>query len=174
MPIHLLMMDDELISVFPDQAAFEARYQCSCADVYDHMAEVLRQTRALHQAVPRAPEWGGYFAVETKLNTVVGTCAFVAAPDADGQVEIAYFTLPPYEGRGYGTAMAAALRDLAQADPRVRTLIAHTLPEPNASTRILTAIGMQRAGDAIDPDAGPVWRWAYALPDRPGAAGGEG
>ncbi len=56
--------------------------------------------------------------------------------------------------------MAQRLLDMAQASEDVQEAIAHTLPERNASTRVLEKIGMRRIGDVIDPEDGPVWRWA--------------
>jgi hypothetical protein len=41
----------------------------------------------------------------------------------------------------------------------VRTVIAHTLPEENASTRALRGNGFAHAGEVIDPEDGRVWRW---------------
>jgi len=45
--------------------------------------------------------------------------------------------------------------------------IAHTLPEPNASTRILEKVGLRRDGEARDPEVGVVWRWARPTGERP-------
>jgi RimJ/RimL family protein N-acetyltransferase len=59
--------------------------------------------------------------------------------------------------------MAGALVARAAASGAVRLIYAHTLPEPNASTRILVRHGFTQTGMAEDPDAGPVWRWERAL-----------
>ena len=90
---------------------------------------------------------------------IVGTCAFTAPPDAEGIVEIAYFTFPPFEGQGHATAMAAGLMELAKAGTAIRKVRAHTLPERNASTRVLQKLGFDRIGEAIDLEVGRVWRW---------------
>ncbi len=49
------------------------------------------------------------------------------------------------------------------ASPTVRDFesgrLAHTCPEPNASTRVLTKCGFRRVGEVMDPDDGLVWRW---------------
>jgi RimJ/RimL family protein N-acetyltransferase len=103
--------------------------------------------------------WTGYLAVDRVHDIIIGTCAFTARPDADGVVEIAYFTFPGREGRGYASAMAAKLVEVAEGTGEVRRVRAHTLPEPNASTRILEKTGFTRAGETIDPESGPVWRW---------------
>jgi hypothetical protein len=41
----------------------------------------------------------------------------------------------------------------------VKLIRAHTLPQINASTRILTKCGFDRIGEMIDPEDGLVWRW---------------
>src|SRR5262245_9201927 len=104
--------------------------------------------------------WGGYFAYDLASREVIGTCAFKAAPDASGTVEIAYYTFPPFEGRGYGSAMARELASRAEASGNTRKLLAHTLPQPNASTRILERAGFMLEGEVTDPEDGQVWRWA--------------
>lgn len=48
----------------------------------------------------------GYLVLET--DTIVGTCAF-RSPPRSGEVEIAYFTFPEFEGRGFTTEMARHL-----------------------------------------------------------------
>jgi GNAT acetyltransferase-like protein len=69
------------------------------------------------------------------------------------------FTFPPFEGRGHATAMAAALMELTEGVTAIRKVRAHTLPEPNASTRVLQKLGFNRISDAVDPEVGRVWRW---------------
>ncbi|QDT53718.1 Aminoglycoside N(6')-acetyltransferase type 1 [Caulifigura coniformis] len=101
----------------------------------------------------------GYFGVDCQLGQAVGMGGFKARPDTQGSVEIAYCTAPELENRGYATRMARALVELAHQQPEVRLVIAHTLPTPNASARVLTKCGFQRTGEVVDPDDGPVWRW---------------
>jgi [ribosomal protein S5]-alanine N-acetyltransferase len=100
--------------------------------------------------------WVSYVAVESGRG--VGGGAFVGAP-RDGLIEIAYFTLEEFQGRGYATQTARQLVALArQATPSV-ALRAFTLPRTNASTRILERLGFTLAGMAHDEDAGEVWEW---------------
>ena len=90
-----------------------------------------------------------------------------------GGVEIAYFTFPEFERLGYGGAMADALVRQAIGSGAVRVVHAHTLPEPNASTRILTRLGFTCTGTVIDdPADGPVWHWERATRDG-GRIGGR-
>jgi RimJ/RimL family protein N-acetyltransferase len=104
-------------------------------------------------------QWGGYFVVDEGTREVVGSCAFKAPPSEEGTVEIAYFTYPGFEGRGYATAMARKLIALASTSAAVRQIVAHTLPETNASTRVLEKVGMRLVGEVNDPEDGRVWRW---------------
>ena len=118
--------------------------------------EVLSQTLALLTADPRPDPWGCYLAYDG--DAAVGTCAFKAAPDAAGTVEIAYMTFPAFERRGYATAMAGALFDIARGGG-APMVIAHTLPEENASTRALSRNSFVHTGETIDPEDGLIWRW---------------
>lgn len=120
------------------------------------MQQNCAQTAAWLQQVGYQPPWIGYIAVAGGL--AVGGGAFVG-PARAGEVEIAYYTLPEYEGRRYASATAAGLVSLAHGhDPQIR-LIAHTLRETNASVRILQRLGFLLDGEAEDADAGRVWRW---------------
>ena len=60
---------------------------------------------------------------------------------------------------GYATEAAQSLTEYAFSSGKVRVVRAHTLPEPNASTRVLTKCGFRRIGEVIDPEDGLVWRW---------------
>jgi RimJ/RimL family protein N-acetyltransferase len=107
------------------------------------------------------PPWGGYLVVDDASGQLVGSCGFKGEPTDAGAIEIAYYTFPPFEGSGYATAMAAHLLALAESSPLVHRVIAHTLPEANASTRVLTKIGMRFAGEVWDPEDGRVWQWEH-------------
>jgi RimJ/RimL family protein N-acetyltransferase len=87
-------------------------------------------------------------------------------------VEIAYFTFPAFEGRGFATAMAAALVERAWA-AGAAAVVAHTLPTPNASNHLLGKLGFQLAGTVEDPEDGAVWRWAIRAPGSAGPRGGR-
>jgi len=93
------------------------------------------------------------------INLVIGMCGFTGPPDANGVVELAYGIAPSYQGKGYATEAAAALVGFASADPRVRIIRAHTLPERNASTRVLEKCGFSKTGEIRDPENNLVWQW---------------
>jgi len=90
---------------------------------------------------------------------VIGGAGFKDPPDAEGMVEIAYGVVPAHQNNGYATEAAEALVSYAVKSGRVRTIRAHTLPQPNASTRVLTKCGFRRVGEVTDPEDGLVWRW---------------
>jgi RimJ/RimL family protein N-acetyltransferase len=124
------------------------------------LLDVVAQTTKFMVSVGGDPKWFGYLAIDSTTRQIIGTCAFKGAPTKDKIVEIAYCTFPEFEGKGYATAMASMLVQAAQTNPEVASVIAHTLPEPNASTRILQKIGMKFVGEVIDPEDGRVWRWS--------------
>ncbi len=98
----------------------------------------------------------GYLVLES--GTIVGTCAF-RSPPRNGEVEIAYFTFPEFEGRGIATEVARHLIETGQAAvPSIR-IFAFTLPEKNASNHILEKLGFSLAGETRDEDDRVVWRW---------------
>jgi [ribosomal protein S5]-alanine N-acetyltransferase len=97
--------------------------------------------------------------VHRETGIAIGKCGFKGPPAADGVVEIAYGVDPDQQGKGYATEAAEALVIYAFGDSRVRTVRAHTLPEGNASTRVLTKCGFRYIGEVIDPEDGLVWRW---------------
>jgi len=102
----------------------------------------------------------GFRMVHRNGGKVVGTCAF-KGPPADGVVEIAYSVEPEEQGKGYATETARALVAYAFTFDEVRVVRAHTLPETNASTRVLAKCGFQHVGDVVDPEDGPVWRFEH-------------
>jgi RimJ/RimL family protein N-acetyltransferase len=101
----------------------------------------------------------GFAVVHREDRLVIGSAAFKGPPDEKGEVEIAYGIVPDYEGRGYATEAAAALAAFAFKSEDVKRVRAHTLPTPNASTRVLTKCGFKHTGEIVDPEDGLVWRW---------------
>ncbi len=113
----------------------------------------------LHGSTGANPWIHGFSMVLRDGDVVVGMAGFKGPPGADGVVEIAYGLSQEYQGKGYATEAAEALVAFAFASGKVRVVRAHTLPEPNASTRVLTKCGFQYVGEVVDPEDGLVWRW---------------
>jgi [ribosomal protein S5]-alanine N-acetyltransferase len=126
------------------------------------MAGICEQLTDLYRTVGFVRPWIAYLAVFDLQ--VVGTCAF-KSPPRDGRVEIAYHTLPSFEGRGIATEMARRLIVFANSDPSSPEVFAQTLPNENASTRILSKLGFTRLGTVQHPEDGEVWEWALRWPN---------
>ena len=161
MGIELVALDrKDWEQVAEDPAAFAGKRKLTVWAEQDLLRSVAKQTLALFErtGVTTHP-WSGFLAVDRTRDTIVGTSGFKTPPDAEGVVEIAYFTFPGFEGLGIASAMAAGLVERVSDGFGVRRLRAHTLPERNASTRILEKVGFRWLGEVIDPEDGPVWRW---------------
>ena len=142
-----------------DPGSFAAERALTLGAEPDLLRTVGEQTVGLLERTGATTPWTGYLAVDRTQDIIVGTCGFTAPPDAEGVLEIAYFTFPSWEGRGYARAMAAGLVELAEDAAGIRKVRAHTLAERNASTRILERLGFERIGEIVDPEDGLVWRW---------------
>jgi len=128
-------------------------------DVLEFFKPLLAHSLQFQRSIACQAPWHGYLGVESEENRLVGICSFQGDPNAQGEVEISYCTVPKYEGRGYATEMARALLAIAFAAPDVQRVIAHTLPVPNPSTRVLHKAGLKKTGEVIHPEDGKVWRW---------------
>jgi RimJ/RimL family protein N-acetyltransferase len=128
---------------------------------------VIQPTVANYPKGDAEPDWP-CFALALGEQAVGG--GGYKAPPKDGEVEIAYFTAPEYEGRGYAGQTARLLIARAwRVDPTL-TITAETLMEENASVRILRSIGFEQTEVRVDPDEGvEVWHWKL----RPAAAAGR-
>jgi len=111
-----------------------------------------------HASTTTDPWVHGFRMVHRDSGAVVGTCAF-KGPPTEGMVEIAYGVEPEEQGKGFATEAARALVAYALTFGEVRLVSAHTLPESNASTRVLEKCGFRRIGEVIDPEDGRVWRF---------------
>lgn len=106
----------------------------------------------------------GFAIILRDANEAIGSIGFKGPPDAHGMVEIAYGVVPAYQGQGYAGEAAEAAIEFAFAEPSVRLIRAHTMPEMNASTSILVRCGFTRKGEIVDPEDGLVWRWELPRP----------
>jgi [ribosomal protein S5]-alanine N-acetyltransferase len=155
-----------LLALIESRERYEERTGLRVADgLRDFMVsdDVSPQWLAMLRNSTAADPWlHGFSVVERESRTVIGTAAFKGPPDDSGMVEIAYGIAPGLQGRGYATEAAMALVSFASRDSTVQLIRAHTLPEPNASTRVLAKCGFERVGEVVDPEDGLVWRWERA------------
>jgi len=143
--------------------AYERRFHITVAEgVRDFLAgpEVSADFLERLNGPSAADPWkDGFVVIHIADNTVIGLCGFTGPPDADEMVEIAYGIAPGYQNRGHAREAAQELIASAFASGRVRTIRAHTLPQPNASTRVLTKCGFSLIGEVTHAEDGVVWRW---------------
>ena len=152
----------------PDLEVLEAAL--AGADVRGHavvpgwasFTAALERTREALAVDPGMAEWGPRLFLSETPPELVGWGGFKGAP-AHGRVEVGYEIAPARQGRGLATAALRAMVAEAFADARVETVIAHTLPEPNASTRVLEKVGFHFDGAAVERGAA-VWRFSLRRP----------
>jgi [ribosomal protein S5]-alanine N-acetyltransferase len=124
-----------------------------------HRAQVSPQWLARMRATKVADPFVHAFRLEEKDSAaIVGSCSF-KGPPVDGVVEIAYGIDPAHERKGYATEAAQALVDLASSLEGVRLVTAHTLPDGQASKRVLVKCGFDYVGEVEDPEDGTVSRF---------------
>jgi RimJ/RimL family protein N-acetyltransferase len=113
----------------------------------------------LNTSTASDPWRDGFGVLHLPENCVIGLCSYGGPPGADGIVEISYGIVPAYEGRGYATEAAQMLIAHALTSGSVRTVRAHTLPEHNASTKVLTKCGFKLIKEIMHPEDGLIWVW---------------
>jgi len=123
--------------------------------------EALQPTRDALAAQGGDATWGTRFFVSGEPPELVGWGGF-KGPPRDGLVEIGYEIAGTRRERGLATAAVRAMVAEAFADERVEAVIAHTLPERNASNRVLEKAGFRFDGDALESGRG-VWRYRLTL-----------
>jgi len=127
--------------------------------------EALEPTRDALAAQEGNATWGTRFFVVGDPPELVGWGGF-KGPPVDGVVELGYEIAESRAGRGLATAATRAMVGEALADERVMTVIAHTLPEPNASNRVLDKAGF-RFSRETEEEGETVWRFTLARVDAP-------
>jgi ribosomal-protein-alanine N-acetyltransferase len=113
----------------------------------------------LREAPEAGPWTHGLSILNRESRELVGSCAFKGPPDDKNTVEIAYGIAPEHRGRGYAREAAAALAEYALNVTGVSCVCAHTLPDNQASIRVLEACGFTFVGEVIDWEDGLVKRW---------------
>jgi [ribosomal protein S5]-alanine N-acetyltransferase len=162
-PIRLVRPDPDLLG-----AALQGDDALARATGYDVVAgwatfrDALQPKRDALDAQPDASAWGPRFFVTGNPPELVGWGGF-KAPPADGVVELGYEIAESRQGRGLATAATRAMVAEAFADAQVSVVIAHTLPERNASNRVLEKVGFRFDGAVREGDK-PVWRFSLARP----------
>lgn len=103
--------------------------------------------------------WWTYFPIHKPDNKLIGSGGYKGKPTADGTVELGYEIAVDYRNRGLATEMTKGKIQNAFGDERVKTIIAHTLGQSNASTGVLLKCGFEKVQEINDPEDGMIWRW---------------
>ena len=127
------------------------------------VSEASSDYSARLQTATEADPWTHGFAVVLG-SAMIGSCGYKGPPGPEAMVEIGYGIAPAFCGKGYATEAAEALTRHAFETGKVTTVRAHTLPERNASAKVLDKCGFTLIGEVIDPEDGRVWRWEKRLP----------
>ena len=81
-------------------------------------------------------------------------------PPADGEVELWYLVLVPERGNGHASPICEQLISIAKNEG-VTSIVAHTLPEENASTAVLRRNRFELQRTIEDPKDGWIWAWLH-------------
>ena len=106
------------------------------------------------------PRWGFYWMVlcEPESRVLIGTTGYKGNPTPDGTLEIGYGVVTDHQCRGYATEATRALVDHAFGSPDVTRVIAETLPDLEASKRVLEKCGFEFLGEGSE-----TWAIRYEL-----------
>jgi RimJ/RimL family protein N-acetyltransferase len=104
-------------------------------------------------------DWWTYLPIYKQDNKLIGSGGYKGKPTNEGTVELGYEIAPDYRNRGLATEMTKGLIENAFKDERVKTIIAHTLGQDNASTKVLQKCGFKKVEEINDPDDGLIWKW---------------
>ena len=120
---------------------------------------------ALKYALDRLTEneeehnWWTYFPIHRQDNKLIGSGGYKGKPTEKGTVELGYEIAPAYRNRGLATEMTKGLIENAFKNGRVKAIIAHTLGQETASTKVLQKCGFEKVEEINDPDDGLIWKW---------------
>ncbi len=82
----------------------------------------------------------------SRPSMLVGAGGYFGPPEDDGTVEIGFSIMPSRRNSGYATELAVMLVSNAFRDPRVKRVIAHTVPGNLASANVLSRCGFSFEG----------------------------
>jgi [ribosomal protein S5]-alanine N-acetyltransferase len=148
---------EHLLALQSDPSEFARLIGSAVPEGWPEFPESIDFTMARLREHPDQAEWWMHFFLLPDA-TLIGSGGYVGPPQ-DGVVELGYEVAPAYRGRGLGVAAASAMLDKAVATGAVTTVIAHTLAHDNPSTGVLRRLGFVRAGELVNPEEGPIWRW---------------
>jgi len=165
-PITIAMVE----AVFAgDRRRAEQLAGAALPETWPGRALVERAFTADLDAIRRDPDrrlWGDRLMINRDgPPRVVGSVIFHGHPD-DGTAEIGYGVEGDSQGLGYATEAAVASVDWALAQPGIRAVSAATFPWHHASLRVISRLGMTRAGSRDHDLFGEIWVFERTLASR--------
>lgn len=124
--------------------------------------EAMRPSYEHLKRNPSVLGWWTYLFTHKQDCKLIGLGGFKGRPSEEGLVEIGYALAPAYRGVGLASEASRGMLEYAFSHAEVTSVLAHTLPEKNASTRVLQRVGFKHVGTVHDPDDGEVWRWSLS------------
>ena len=107
-------------------------------------------------------DWPAFFVIDSEASALIGMGGFKSAPQIS-QVEIGYGIAAAYRNRGVATRFTEWMCKLAFDSGMVTSVIAHTLVEENASSRVLTKAGFSLIGEIAQEGEDTHWRWQKTI-----------
>lgn len=164
------MIETERLLLVPcDLKHFEAFFQSEqhladllgvgLANEWMQFPEAMPYCRKMLESNPQNRDWGLHLFVHKKDNKLIGMGGFKGTVSEKGMVEIGYEISPDYQGQGLATEAAIGMIDHAFSHSNITMVEAQTLPEENASCKILRKCGLEKIGEKYDPDDGQTWHW---------------
>jgi [ribosomal protein S5]-alanine N-acetyltransferase len=152
---------EHLEKLIEGNEAFTAAYGLQVINGYlpAEFKAVLQHSLNEMQAEQIWHPWLCYLFLFHPDRAIVGLGGFKSVPDDRRTVEIGYSVAPQYQNRGVATSAVKQLIEIAIASSLVDRVCAHTLAEPNASTRVLQKCGMTKVSESIEEEDGAVWKW---------------
>jgi [ribosomal protein S5]-alanine N-acetyltransferase len=99
-------------------------------------------------ALPAAVGWSCWYVLLKGArrfpSVLIGTAGFKGLPISDGTVEIGYSILSQYQGKGYASEAVGSLVRWAFSHRYVSRVTARTLPDAQASIRVLRRNGFRQ------------------------------
>lgn len=118
--------------------------------------------RSLLAAHPDEPGYGFWYILTD--GRLVGMCGYKGPPDPMGTVEIGYSVVEAEQRKGYGSAAIACLVARAFRDGRVWSLAGETLPQLEASQKVMIRNGFKLVGSRPDAEVGEILRFVRPRP----------
>lgn len=157
----LIKCDEErLATLIAGTKEYEERYRSSVEPRFIEFEGAFEYSlgKALASGLD-AMWWLPFLIVHAENSSVIGVVGFKGPPTQDGFLEIGYSIAQHCQNQGLATEAVEAMIQSHNTLPEIAGFRAHTLPEHNASCRVLEKAGFSRAGDYFDPEDGLVWTW---------------